>query len=269
MVATPATAILPSSEVDRRFFFAMTLFIFVTVLAGFVPDSIEVVHAVSVGQRPPIPLSMHIHAVVMCGWISLLMMQAGLVATGRTALHRRLGLIAFAWIPLMMLMMVLIARSIWTMVASLPAGAMPPDVQASTKALLSNILIEQITAFVLFPLFAFWGIAVRRSDPDAHRRLMILATLVPLMAAVDRIAVRWLPTTYPVSYDAQYLYAILWMAPMLIFDLVHRGRVHRVWVIGLLCNAPFFIFNHFMWGSQRWLKIAPVVMRLLGVPDWK
>ncbi|MER9117117.1 hypothetical protein NKH93_10870 [Mesorhizobium sp. M0954] len=270
MVATtPAIGMSANSDADRRFFFAYTLFIFVTVLVGFVPHSVDLVHAVVVGHLPPIPLAIHIHAIVMGGWIILLLVQAASVATGRTALHRRLGMIAFAWIPLMVLMMVLVARSIWMMVAGLPAGAIPPDVLASTKTLLSNILIEQITAFVLFPLFALWGIAVRRSDPGAHRRLMILATLVILMAAVDRIAVRWLPTTYPASYDAQYIYALLWMAPVLIFDLVRRGRVHRVWVIGLACNLPFFVFNHFMWGSPRWLETAPIIMGLFGVSGWK
>lgn len=38
-----------------------------------------------------------------------------------------------------------------------------------------------------------WALLVRREDPETHKRLIIIATLPLLSAAIDRIA--WLPTT--------------------------------------------------------------------------
>jgi hypothetical protein len=49
---------------------------------------------------------------------------------------------------------------------------------------------------------------------------MILATIMPLPAAIDRIAAAaWLPTTFPTGYAMEYGYMFLWLAPVLIYDL--------------------------------------------------
>ena len=47
------------------------------------------------------PLVYHAHAFVFFGWVTLYVLQNGLVAAGNVALHRRLGLLALAWLPVM------------------------------------------------------------------------------------------------------------------------------------------------------------------------
>ena len=43
------------------------------VLAGFVPDSLGKVAAIQAGQRPPFPLILHVHAVLMGSFLLLLL----------------------------------------------------------------------------------------------------------------------------------------------------------------------------------------------------
>jgi hypothetical protein len=98
-----------------------------------------------------------------------------------------------------------------------------------------------------------------------HKRMMLLATLMPLSAAIDRIAQRWLPTNFPTGYEGEYAYLLLWLAPLLIYDVVRRGRLHRAYWIALLCLAPFAFATHLLWGSPRWLALAPAIV---GVEGW-
>jgi len=78
--------------IDRWIFVFMAAWFIAIVLTGFIPDSLEKVAAVQAGERPPFPLVLHVHAVLMGSFLSLLLAQTTLAATGRIDLHRRLGL---------------------------------------------------------------------------------------------------------------------------------------------------------------------------------
>lgn len=254
-----------SRAIDRWFYSAMALLFVVTVLVGFVPTSLERIAAVQAGQRAPLPWTLHAHAVTMGAWLLLLLAQTALVSSGRVALHRRLGLLSFALAPAVLLAMVVQTRSSWFEVAAIPVGVLDAAVLAAVKAQVANILLEQIRSAVLFALFFGWAITVRRTDPEMHKRMMMLATLMPLSAAIDRVAIRWLPTNFPSGYEAEYAYLLLWLAPLLIYDLLTRGRLHRAYVIGLLCLAPFALATMLLWSSPQWLALAPAIVR---VPSW-
>lgn len=180
-------------------------------------------------------------------------------------MHRRLGLLSFALAPAVVLAMVVQTRSPWLEIAALPAGAVDAAVLAGAKARLANVLFEQIRSAVLFPLFFGWAIAVRRTDLETHKRMMMLATWVLLNAAIDRVVGRWLPTNFPMGYEAEYAYLLLWLAPLLVYDVVRRGRLHRAYVIGLLCVMSFAVASHFLWGSPQWLRLAPAIV---FIPNW-
>lgn len=261
----PAFAARSDRNVHRWFFAAAALYIVLTVLLGFVPSSLERIAAVQAGQRPPPSATLHAHAVMMGSWMLLLLAQAGLAASGRIALHRRVGNLAFVIAPLVVIAMILQTRAAWLDLAALPPGVMPPEALAATKAFLANLLPEQIRAFVLFGVFAGWALAVRRTDLETHKRMMILATFMPLGAAIDRIASRWLPTNFPLEYGIEHGYFLLWLAPLVIYDWVRRGRPHRAYVIGLAILAPLMLATHLLWNLPAWQALAP---RLMGVQGW-
>src|SRR6476659_8549317 len=78
--------------IDRWIFVFMAAWFIVITLAGFIPDSIMKVGMVQAGARPPFPLVLHMHAVLMGSFLSLLLAQTWLMATGRRELHMRLGI---------------------------------------------------------------------------------------------------------------------------------------------------------------------------------
>jgi len=242
--------------------FAAGLFV-VTVLVGFIPDSIGLLEAVRAGERPPLPPVLHAHAVLMGTWLMLLLAQTTLMATGHTRHHMKLGLAAFALLPVLVFAMFGVIRATWSWVGSIPAGAMDPGALSAVKTLVSDILLPQLRIALLFPVIVAWAVLVRRRDPETHKRLMILATAMPLPAATDRMT--WLPTTLPDNPATIHLYSLLLLAPVLIYDVVRRGHIHRAYVIGIALNLPLVVATHYLWSSPWWLAFAP---KLVGIDGW-
>jgi hypothetical protein len=246
---------------DRWIYVFMAGLFIITALAGFIPDSVAILAEIRAHARPPLPAVMHLHALLMGSWLLLLLAQTLLMATGRRTLHRRIGAVALLLVPLMLVTMVCLVRIGFkdVAIASAAQGADPAEI-SNLRILVSSLLPEQVRAALLFGVFTARALWVRSRDSQAHKRLMVLATLMPLPAAIDRI--EWLPSTLPASPDSSSLYMLLWLSPVLVYDLLRHGRLHRVYVIGLLVNLPFAIASHFLAGSSWWLATAP---RLVGV----
>src|SRR5690349_79305 len=85
--------------VNRWIYVFMAGLFIVTVFAGFIPDSLGKMEDVAAARRPPFPPILHVHAVLMGSWLLLLLTQATLMATGRPAIHKQLGLLAMVLAP--------------------------------------------------------------------------------------------------------------------------------------------------------------------------
>jgi hypothetical protein len=219
----------------------------VTAVVGFAPRSAGILS----GAMPMPPLAVHVHAFLMTAWLALLALQAGLVAAGKPQLHRTLGLASFA-----------LALALLTGLIAVAVVRYHDLTEAGVGALASNILFLQIRSAVLFPLFFAWAIAVRKSDVDTHKRMLILATFVLLDAAVARHV--WLPgNDITVSYDPTHIYWLLLLVPALVHDTIRLGRPHRAYLVGLALILPCAVATHFIWNSPRWHGIAAALM---GVP---
>jgi len=119
----------------------------------------------------------------------------------------------------------------------------------------SNIFFLQIRSIVLFPTFYVWAIATRRTAPETHKRMMLLATLMLLDAAIARMA--WLPGASTVeTYDGVHAYLLLLLVPALTYDVLRHGRVHRAYVIGLALLLPWIVVTHFIWNAPWWHETA-------------
>ena len=265
-VSSPFATVNQNTE--RWFYAAQALWFVAIALAGFIPASIEKINAVQAAQRPPFPWFMHAHAVVMGAWLVLLLAQSLLVAQGRVAVHRRLGVTSFILVPLIVVLMCMMTIGGLIGVAAIPPGAMPPDVLATTKYFVTNLTMAQLQAIVLFPLFIGWALAVRRTDPAMHKRLIFFGTSIPLLAGIDRITSKYGWTTVPESGDSMYLYLLVMVMPLLIFDVVRTGRLHRAYVYGLASIVPCFLMTHFLWGTPAWHGVVGRLLGVFGVADW-
>jgi len=154
------------------FFSSMGVVILVSVFVGFGPS-----YYLAGLLRAPLPnLLVHIHGAVFSCWILLLIAQTSLVAAGRVDVHRRLGLLGFGLACLVVILGVLVATD--AQVRHAAAGEAGVENRAFYAVALSDMLM-----FSTLIYFAFRN----RSDPAAHKRLILIATLAILDAAFDRV----------------------------------------------------------------------------------
>lgn len=242
---------------DRWLYVFMAAMFVAIALGGFIPDSITKLAEIEAGKRPAFPPVMHLHAVVMGGWLMLLLAQTALVATGRTSLHRTLGLASLVAAPAVLAAMIAATLEGWSELYAL-APTVTPEVLETLENRRSNVLLAQVRSILYFAVFFAWALSVRKKDSETHKRMMILATVVLIPAAITRLT--WLPTSIPASYDGVHAYMLLCLAPVLVHDVIRLGRPHRAYLIGLALLVPWIIATHFLWSSPWWLHVAPKLM---------
>jgi hypothetical protein len=239
----------------------MAALFFVTALAGFVPDSFMKIAMVEAGARAPFPPILHVHAVLMGAWLTLLLAQTTLMATGNARHHRKLGIASFVLAPAILVSGFILVPTIYGQVTDALAVA-PPEARAGLEARLAgsnNIFLAQIRAGVLFAIFVILALRARKLDSGFHKRMIILATLVPLPAAFNRFT--FLPKTTPESPLSGDLYTLLWLLPMLGWDLYRGNGLNRAYKVWFALWIPATIAVHLLWSSPWWQATAP---RLLG-----
>jgi len=231
----------PSASSERLFHAGMAWLFVLVALVGFAPRSFAIV----TGAMPVPPLVVHLHAAVMASWVILLATQATLSLVGRMDLHRQWGLASLLVGPLVLTMLIAVTVVRQNDAAGTPGGP-----------IVNNILFLQIRSILLFPTFLIWALRTRRTDPQMHKRMMLLATLMLLDAAIARM--NWLPyNEFPRHYLAVHLYLLLLLVPALTYDLIRQGRIHRAWVWGLALTVPWVIATEFVWGSTWWRAFGP------------
>ena len=249
-----------SGVIDRWIYvFTTASFVLVTLL-GFVPDSLAKLAAVKAGQRPPFPIILHVHAVLMGSFLLLLLAQAILVATNRTDWHRRLGLAGMVLGPALVVVGFILVPTmyhwLWSLAQTAPAPARPSIEQ--TIRFLETVMLGQLQTGVVFPVLLLIGLVARKGNPDLHKRMMMLAVTPALGAAFDRIA--WLPTTMPASPLSTEFFPILLVSPMLLWDLMRKRRLHMAYQIWLALYLSMVLVNFTLWDTPLWHGVARSLM---------
>jgi hypothetical protein len=248
--------------IDRWIFVFMAAWYIVIVLTGFIPDAIMKVQLVQEGARPPFPLVLHMHAVAMGSFLLLLLAQSTLMATGRCEQHKKLGILAFALVPVIVIVGFVLAPTIYHQVWNFAQSGPPairPKMQRQLVAL-DDILLLQVRAGILFALFMVFALSARGKNAGLHKRMVFLAPVWPLGAALFRMT--WLPTTFPASALSGDLFLLVTIAPLFIWDVLRNKRVHEAYWIWLGTSAPFSLVVYSVWDKPWWHAAAP---RIMGV----
>jgi hypothetical protein len=194
--------------------------------------------------RPALPSLLHIHGAVMSAWFALLALQSCLIATGRRQLHRTLGWVGVGLAVLIVTLGIFIA--VHAAVRDLP------------KPQLGSIFfLGADTAMVLlFGGLLAAAIALRRRS-DMHKRLVLLATLSILPAAIGRLP--GLGSIVPVIV-ATAIAALLCVA----LDTWRQRRLHPVfgWGAPLVMVALYFAFAAAE--SRAWTDFATHLLSPAG-----
>jgi uncharacterized membrane protein SirB2 len=155
--------------------------------------------------RHDMTMLVHLHGIVFFAYLALYVGQTWLAATGRTAVHRRVG--ALLGPPMFAALLLMgVAISLWgpERVASEPAAV------AFMAWLAGDIVM--ITAFM-------GGALLLRRDPASHKRLMALAMAVMVAPGLGRV-IGW---ALPESFVGLWLPPALFALALLAFD-VRSGR---------------------------------------------
>jgi hypothetical protein len=223
----------------RYFFLGMAILAIILLMLAFVPE-----YRRFASGTFPIARVLHVHAIIMGSWVAAFVVQAYLGATGRTALHRRFGPYAVA-IGLLGWASMVFVEFRAMIVHPLPADAGDYDWN------LPGPLV-----YLTFPIFLAWAVHERRR-PAWHKRLMMFALFLPLLAAIQRYL--WIPIDYGYAPFAALLDVAL-LAPLAGYDLyVLKGRLHPATVRGtiLLLASQALLFA--LWGTALWRDFASVV----------
>jgi hypothetical protein len=196
---------------ERYFYLGMSLLIAAVVVYGFGQTvDHKLVHAAV--RRPVL---VWVHAAVFSAWVVLLIVQSGLVQNGNVRLHRRLG-----WFGLGLGCCVA-GLGMWTAVVM---RAFDLEHGGELAASAPNLTIAGLDIASFTVPFAL-GILLRRNK-EAHRRLMLVATIGLCSAAFVRFPA---PLGWPWYYagtDALVLLGVL-------RDLAVTRRVHTVYAVAL------------------------------------
>jgi len=209
----PASA-LPGRRFDHIFFSVTALMMGATVYVGFAPT-----YYMAGIFRAPLPSTIiHIHGAAFSCWILLLITQTSLTTAGRVDIHRRLGIIGFGLASVMVILGVLASTDRLAR-ASAPLGSDP-----------YFFYIIPLGDMFIFATLIFFAYRFR-SDPAAHKRIIYVATVGLLIAAIAR----WpMPLVRGATRAAiaSYVFLVLLAA----YDLWSNRRIHRatLWASGFL-----------------------------------
>lgn len=215
---------------DRRFYMTMSVVIAAIVFAGFAPTYYLKQHF----GAPSLDLVIHLHGLAFSTWIALFFTQTVLIANGRADIHRKLGVFGAALAVLMIVLGTIAA------VHAIRTNHTPPGIDPR------SFLVLPLFDIAIFAILVGTGIALRRQS-ETHKRLMLLATICMLDAAIAR-----LPGMFelgpPAFFAAQDLLIVVGVA----YDYITRGRVNPAYI----------------WGGLFIVLSQPIRLIVSGMPFW-
>lgn len=189
------------------------------------------------------------HAAFFTGWLVGVLVQACLVWRGRTDLHRKFGIVLAT------------CGTLGVIVGSAVALAMPLRRISLGGAIEEEVafMFAGVMDMMMFAAF-LWAAILLRNKAEAHKRLMVLATLTIMLVGYGRFvgyaaSAQWLE----IRWLATFLYSLpLWL--VIAYDLSKQRRIHMVYLIGI----PVFMLKvnqDLVMQSQAWRSIGVDLLR--------
>ena len=244
--SAPAPPALRAGRYDRHFYGGMAVLLALTVFAGFsatyyLPIVSGAPKATLSGR--PFTWLVHVHAVLFTSWVILFVVQTVLVARRRVAVHRRLGVAG----AILAAVMVVVGTTLAVEAAA--HGAAPPGIDPLA------FLAIPIFDMVLFTLFVTAAL-LRRRDFETHKRLMVMAYICIMVAAVAR-----LPGVLAMGPPGFFGLTFVFVVIAALYDWLTRRRIHRAYLWG---GAIFFVsqpLRMMISGTSTWHAIAEALTR--------
>lgn len=246
MASTETARVLSVSQpsislrwLEKYFYFGMSLLIAAVVVYGFGHTfESRLIHG-----TPRRPILLWVHAVLFSGWVVFYVTQSMLVRVRKVKLHR-----IFGWAGVALgTSMVVVGPWVAVVMARF-------DTIQLHRANRDAFLIVQLSDMVVFAIC--FGLAILwRTNPELHRRLMLIATCALTGAAFGRMPMMHAPLAFYGGIDGLILLGVL-------RDLAVRRRIHAVYLIAipLLVAGQTAVSEIFMHRSGFWILIAHKVL---------
>lgn len=244
--AASAARTAPVGAYDRAFYSGIALAMALVVFVGFGPTFyLRPVFGAPVsitGLVTMTPLALA-HGVVFTAWVLLFVVQTMLVASRRVAVHRRLGVAGVVLAALM------VAAGLATAFAAAARGSAPPGMAPLV------FLVVPVFDIVLFAGFVT-AAGLRRRDKEAHKRLMLLAYVSVIPAAVGR-----LPGVLPLGPIGLFGLAFTPAIAGAVYDQWSRQRVSPIYWWGLAILYLSIPGRLAVSATPAWIAFAEYVTR--------
>lgn len=239
MTLATSPSVLLTANKDRLFYTSMAVAMAATVFIGFAPTFF----LKAFSDSPPLSPLLHLHGLAFASWYVIFFTQSVLVSNGRPDLHRRLGLAGFC------LAIVMVGLGVAAAVTAIRTNHTPPGLDPR------SFLVLPFFGITVFALLAGSGYLCRKRR-ETHKRLMLLASIAMLDAAIARI-----PGVFAVggplaSFGIQDLFLVACIA----YDFASRRRIHPAYLFGglfILAMQPLrIIVSQTPWwlAFGDWLK---------------
>ncbi|MCH8617362.1 hypothetical protein LZ016_14785 [Sphingomonas sp. SM33] len=190
------------------------------IIAGF---STQFAMGRSTFYSPPL---VHAHAIMFMGWVAIYLTQNILVATGRIAVHRRLGWVAAGWIVPM------IVLGFAVTIAMARRGQVPFFFQPL------HFLVFDPLSLLTFAALTGWAIWLRHRT-DWHRRLHLCGMAMLMGPGFGRLLP--MPLLQPWAWEATFVASLVFPMAGLASDWKRSGRVHPAWRWGIMAMTGGFL----------------------------
>lgn len=220
---------------DRAFYTGISVAVIAAVLRGFARSYFLR------GQYFSTPLApiAKVHGALFVCWTLLFVAQTVLVARRRTDLHRRLGIAG-----------AILAGAMVAAGTAIAIHSMRYNFARGNEGALSFFAIP-FGDMLVFPILVAAALVWRRR-PETHKRLMLLATISVLDAAVAR----WPLAMMANGPAAFFAVTDLYIAAGVLFDAATGRRVHPAYVWGGLLIVGSQIGRLAVWHTAGWLAFA-------------
>ena len=240
MAATPR---MPGRVNDRRLYITAAILIPLIVLAGFARTYYlkPFFHTPDLANR-----IVQLHGIIMTAWVVLFVTQISLVATRRTRVHQRLGIIGGVLAALVVIVGVMTALY----AAARDASPGPPALQ---------FLIIPLGDMLIFSVLIGLALYYRRKLA-VHKRLMLLAGINLLTPAIARIPLGFIINGGPLAF---FGLTDLCLLACVAFDTIKHRRLHPVFLWGSIFVIVMQPLRILLAGTDAWVKFAAMLVGLV------
>ena len=222
-------------QTDRVFFTGMALLLAIAVFIGFSPS-----YFLRSATLPALTPLYHLHGALFTAWMALFITQTSLVASYRTDVHRRLGVAG-----------AVLAACVFVAGIAVSIETLRRGLGGRTDSDPRYFFAIPIGDIVAFGVLVTAAIVLRR-QLAAHKRLMLLATISLVTAAVGRTAAQ-MHAAGPV---ALFLGTDVFVAMVIFYDLFSLGRVHSATLFGAAMVGVFKPLLFAISGTPLWFAFA-------------